>query len=123
RSCSLSPVSIGVLTGHRYEAHRERPLRDVAAIHLLGQQEQLSVHPFADRDDHLTPGLELRDERLRDLRRTRPADDAVEGGLLPPSEIAIPGFDLDIAVTELAKPDGGPLSQRRDDLDAGNGGT
>src|SRR5688572_32095740 len=96
----LSPARfLSASTCERHEGYRQ----ELACCHppglvLLDKHELLHREAAADRDCHATAGLELLDERWRDVARSRGDDDAVKGCRLGPTVIAVAraGFDVPV---------------------------
>jgi hypothetical protein len=75
----LSPARfLSASTCERHEGYRqELACRHPPGLVLLDKHELLQREAAADRDRHPTAGLELLDERWRDVARSRGDDDAL----------------------------------------------
>src|SRR5690242_11576535 len=77
-------------TGEGYESDGQDDVaRDGAVGALFDEQQLLLAEVRFDGNDHLSAGLELLDELLRDRRCGCGHDDAVEGRLLRPALITV----------------------------------
>src|SRR5262245_7275745 len=74
--------------GHECDG-QDLSCREVAIRRLTDQHELLCREPCADRQDHVTAGLELLDERWRNVTRDGGDDYDVEGGMFRPAVVAI----------------------------------
>ncbi len=72
----------------------------------------------ADGHDHDAAGGQLIDERLRNLRRRRGDDDAIEGRAIGPSQITVAAAHLDVPIAGLRQRAPGALREIGNDLDA-----
>ncbi len=113
---SPSAASFWASAGHGDEQGRPEHLVDELAV-LLDHQVDPLVELAAQGDDHPAPFLELLDERGGDLGRGAGDDDRVERRGLGPARVAVADPGVDVRVAEFLVDLGGPLAQRRVDLD------
>ena len=105
-------------TGQRHEAHRQHDGARQRAIGVLANQQQvLSERARVDRDDHAPARLQLRDQRLGNVRRCGGDDDRVERRALRPAGVAVADAHHDVAVAVRGEPPLGLATERLDDLD------
>src|SRR6516225_4842526 len=109
-------------TGQWHEAYwKQLPSCHPSVVRVtLQQHEVLNREWRADRDHHAALGLQLADQRRRDLARRGGYDDAVEGRRLLPAVIAIARACHDIAIAQPLQPRGSAVRQPRHDLDRVN---
>src|SRR5574342_263796 len=90
-------------------------LREAPLPVLLHQHQVLGHEGPAHRHHHAPPGLELVEQRRRQVTPGAGDDDGVEGRLLLPAEVAVALPDLDVGVAQAPEPLPGARGQGLED--------